>query len=326
MLTCHPIIVAANQTAVNNVNPQLQHQQQQSIAQQRVAQQAQQQMLAQNYSGMPVNMQNGMNQITPAQSQAMGAGPAMARRVNLPQHLQQVQAQPDEQEQHGYFQFAPEEIPKSTSEAGSPWDKTTTNKHTGGNTGLSVKPELRYIYGDSYHSDEAEKPSRMQNLERARPPREEIVVGSSNDPSQRWPHFPPQDSIGLVNPVLRLQEYPSTKIIQGYDLDDLSSVAANSLGLPDVSTVNFEALQACVRDLERKADSLEILKRQQEPSECQIFHQLAPGKMSQLYFDVPQWVVGEEDSRALRSSLPVSDVESVPGQASRNCLRYLPRL
>jgi hypothetical protein len=87
MLTCHPIIVAAN-----NPNFQMQHQQQAMIAQQRAAQQARQQMLAQHYSGMPVNMPNGMNQMTQAQYQAMRGGPTMARPVNLPQHLQQQQA------------------------------------------------------------------------------------------------------------------------------------------------------------------------------------------------------------------------------------------
>ncbi len=66
-------------------------QQQQQMAQQRQAQ-ARQQMLAQQYSGVPMGMPNGMNQMTPAQFQAMRGGP-MARPVNLPQHLQQQQAQ-----------------------------------------------------------------------------------------------------------------------------------------------------------------------------------------------------------------------------------------
>jgi hypothetical protein len=49
-------------------------------------------MLAQQYSGVPIGMQNGMG-MTPAQFNAMRGGPSMARPVNLPQHLQQQQQQ-----------------------------------------------------------------------------------------------------------------------------------------------------------------------------------------------------------------------------------------
>ncbi|KAF4612541.1 hypothetical protein G7Y89_g15591 [Cudoniella acicularis] len=73
-------------------NPQFQMQQQQHmIQQQQRAQVARQAMMAQSYSGMPV-MQNGIPQMTPAQFNAM-RGTAMARPVNLPQHLQQAQQQ-----------------------------------------------------------------------------------------------------------------------------------------------------------------------------------------------------------------------------------------
>jgi hypothetical protein len=69
-------------------------QQQQILAHQRQQQLARQTMLAQQYSGGPVNvgMQNGMNQMTQAQFQAMRGNP-MSRPVNLPQHLQQAQQQ-----------------------------------------------------------------------------------------------------------------------------------------------------------------------------------------------------------------------------------------
>ena len=48
--------------------------------------------MAQQYSGMPMGVPNGMGQMTPAQFAAMRGGP-MARSVNLPQHLQQAQQQ-----------------------------------------------------------------------------------------------------------------------------------------------------------------------------------------------------------------------------------------
>ncbi|KAE8442046.1 hypothetical protein EG329_003903 [Mollisiaceae sp. DMI_Dod_QoI] len=73
-------------------NPSMQQIQQQQMIQHQRQQAARQAMLAQQYSGMPVQMPNGMNQMTPAQFQAMRGNP-MARPVNLPQHLQQQQQQ-----------------------------------------------------------------------------------------------------------------------------------------------------------------------------------------------------------------------------------------
>ena len=72
------------------------------IQQQRQNQQAARQaaMIQQHYSGqpMPPGMQNAMG-MSPAQMQAMGRAP-MARpvNVNLPQHLQQQQAQVAQQQ------------------------------------------------------------------------------------------------------------------------------------------------------------------------------------------------------------------------------------
>ena len=67
-------------------------QQQQMIAQQRQQQAQRQAMLAQQYSGVPMGLPNGMNQMTQAQFHAMRGNP-MARPVNLPQHLQAQQQQ-----------------------------------------------------------------------------------------------------------------------------------------------------------------------------------------------------------------------------------------
>lgn len=66
-------------------------QQQQMMAHQRQQQAARQAMLAQQYSGVPISMQNGMNPMAQAQFQAMRGSPM--RPVNLPQHLQQQQQQ-----------------------------------------------------------------------------------------------------------------------------------------------------------------------------------------------------------------------------------------
>ncbi|KAK0100768.1 hypothetical protein ONS95_007217 [Cadophora gregata] len=80
------------QQAMFATNPQLQMQQQQMIAQQRQQQAQRQAMLAQQYSGVPIGLPNGMNQMTQAQFHAMRGNP-MARPVNLPQHLQAQQQQ-----------------------------------------------------------------------------------------------------------------------------------------------------------------------------------------------------------------------------------------
>jgi len=80
------------QQAMFATNPQLQMQQQQMIAQQRQQQAQRQAMLAQQYSGVPMGLPNGMNQMTQAQFHAMRGNP-MARPVNLPQHLQAQQQQ-----------------------------------------------------------------------------------------------------------------------------------------------------------------------------------------------------------------------------------------
>jgi hypothetical protein len=57
------------------------------IAHQRQQQAARQAMLAQQYSGVPIGMQNGMNSMTQAQFNAMRNGGM--RPVNLPQRKHQ---------------------------------------------------------------------------------------------------------------------------------------------------------------------------------------------------------------------------------------------
>jgi hypothetical protein len=104
MLTEHLILVA---------NPQfhIQQQQQQQLMNQQRAVAARQAMIQQSYSGggMPMNMQNGMGQMTPAQYQAMrGAGPM--RPVNLPQHLQQQQQQAQQSLEHQQAQQAQQQV------------------------------------------------------------------------------------------------------------------------------------------------------------------------------------------------------------------------
>ncbi|RKF84007.1 Transcriptional activator ptaB [Golovinomyces cichoracearum] len=79
-------------------NPQLQqmhqHQQQvQLLAHQRQQQAQRQAMMAQQYSGMPMSMPNGIPAMTQAQFQAMRGQAGLMRPVSLPQHLQAQQQQ-----------------------------------------------------------------------------------------------------------------------------------------------------------------------------------------------------------------------------------------
>ncbi|PQE17357.1 Topoisomerase II-associated PAT1 protein [Rutstroemia sp. NJR-2017a BVV2] len=90
-----------------NFNPQLMQQHQ--MMQHQAAQQRRQAIMAQQYSGIPVAMPNGMNPMAAAQMNAQfamrGATP-MARPINLPQHLaaQQQQAQHSMEQQQAQQQ------------------------------------------------------------------------------------------------------------------------------------------------------------------------------------------------------------------------------
>jgi hypothetical protein len=88
------------------VNPQLMQQHQ--MMQHQAAQQRRQAIMAQQYSGIPVAMPNGMNPMAAqmnAQFAMRGATP-MARPINLPQHLaaQQQQAQHSMEQQQAQQQ------------------------------------------------------------------------------------------------------------------------------------------------------------------------------------------------------------------------------
>lgn len=63
-----------------------------------------------------------------------------------------------------------------------------------------------------------------------------------------------------------------------------------------------------IRELEAKAEMLEILLRQQEPSSLKILYRLEDNKKLTTYFDWPEWQAGESGYGNLRSTLPVSNL------------------
>jgi len=94
---------------------------------------------------------------------------------------------------------------------------------------------------------------------------------------------------------------------------DLLSTEAIALGIPNVSTLNPESLQVYIQKLQGKAGELENLLKEQEPSRFQLIHRIINSpKFTSLFFDKPQWFIAEDDSMALKSSLPLSDISTFP--------------
>lgn len=62
-----------------------------------------------------------------------------------------------------------------------------------------------------------------------------------------------------------------------------------------------------IRELEAKAELLENLVRQQEPSSLKILYRLEEQKKVKTYFDCPEWQPDENGNGKLRCNLPVSN-------------------
>jgi hypothetical protein len=87
-------------------------------------------------------------------------------------------------------------------------------------------------------------------------------------------------------------------------------IDVSALGIPEESATSLESLQAYILDLQRKAKALEEKNLSQEPSRYQTVHRISQGKSSLMYFDRPQWIIGENNTKALRSNLPLSSISS----------------
>ena len=87
------------------------------------------------------------------------------------------------------------------------------------------------------------------------------------------------------------------------NMDPRSSVS-------EETTVDLECLQDYITDLQRKAKALEELERQREPSTFHILYRIRRKDTITVYFDRPQWAIGETNSRMLKSNLQLSNLSS----------------
>ncbi|KAI4134159.1 MAG: hypothetical protein LQ347_001757 [Umbilicaria vellea] len=88
----------------------------------------------------------------------------------------------------------------------------------------------------------------------------------------------------------------------------VSNMDPRSSGISGEPTVDLQGLQDYITDLQRKAKALEELERQREPSISLILYRIHRKGTITVYFDRPQWAIGEKNSRILRSNLPLSDL------------------
>jgi len=88
-------------------------------------------------------------------------------------------------------------------------------------------------------------------------------------------------------------------------------VDSNALRNPETVTGSFEAPRAHTSELEQKTKLLKGKERARGPPNYQIIHRInGQGENSSTYFDPPQWSLGENNSRALQSNLPIPNISS----------------
>ncbi|KAI0971618.1 hypothetical protein F4678DRAFT_431330 [Xylaria arbuscula] len=88
-------------------------------------------------------------------------------------------------------------------------------------------------------------------------------------------------------------------------------IEASTLGIPEESAISLETLRAYISDLQEKVKGIEGNSQPKRPSMFQTIHRIAHGNTSRMYFDEPQWIAGESNSKeALVSNLPLSNLPS----------------
>ncbi|KAH7333074.1 hypothetical protein BKA65DRAFT_507096 [Rhexocercosporidium sp. MPI-PUGE-AT-0058] len=76
------------------------------------------------------------------------------------------------------------------------------------------------------------------------------------------------------------------------------------------SSEDLENLLAHIEVLQKTSEAMKIAKREREPPEYKILHRLGFDDSTSVYLDAPQWVNGQKNSKVLKSSLPLWDVEA----------------
>ncbi|TGO75035.1 hypothetical protein BELL_0239g00110 [Botrytis elliptica] len=80
------------------------------------------------------------------------------------------------------------------------------------------------------------------------------------------------------------------------DLFSALGIDAIAMGIPSESLENVQAFREFLQQIQVK-----------EPSRCLILHRIK-GKKEQIYFDPPEWVMGQSQTRIMKSRLPLSNL------------------
>ena len=126
--------------------------------------------MAQQYSGMPMGVPNGMGQMTPAQFAAMRGG-SIARSVNLPQHLQQAQQQAQHSLQQEQAQQHAQQAVSGLSQSSCPSKSigTWTNlwQHQQQMIAQQMALQQQQAQGGNPAQQSQMNPQQIQNLQQA---------------------------------------------------------------------------------------------------------------------------------------------------------------
>jgi hypothetical protein len=116
-------------------------------------------------------------------------------------------------------------------------------------------------------------------------------------------HMP---SSGVLRPYYNGDAAPSNFFGISMASANPTYIHSQPLDIPDESSSDLKKLLAHIEALQRRANAL----REQEPPQYKILYRLGGDNSSTVYLDAPQWALGQNSSRVLKSSLPLSNVSA----------------
>ncbi|TVY31516.1 ATPase family AAA domain-containing protein, partial [Lachnellula subtilissima] len=113
-------------------------------------------------------------------------------------------------------------------------------------------------------------------------------------------------SSGVFRPDYDGDAAPSNLFGSSMASANLAYIHPQPLDIPDEPISDLNKLLAYIEALQRRANAL----REQEPPQYKILHRLGGDNSSTVYLDAPQWAFGQNSSRVLKSSLPLSNISA----------------
>ncbi|KAI1357271.1 hypothetical protein F5Y08DRAFT_190022 [Xylaria arbuscula] len=172
-------------------------------------------------------------------------------------------------------------------------------------------PELApFVYSNFPILSSDSGPRKERPMLERQGPEKEVLAYSHTSTSRAHPvsTMPMPNNIPGLKPVDLLYV---PEVGQNGKSNGLRPIEASTLGIPEESAVSLETLRAYISDLQEKAKNIEP----RTPSTFQTIHRIAQGNTSKMYFDKPQWIAGEINSReALVSNVPLSNLPSYLAQ------------